>query len=161
MKKQKKLNSMRFLDQQKIPYEIIEYGDGDFHNAIEVADMLKLPYTQLYKTLVVQSLHNANNFYLAIIPANGELDLKKLSILTGEKKLQMASQKLTEDKTGLKVGGISSLSLVNKNWPVHLDITAIQHKQICMSAGQRGIQVILDRDDYLHAVKGKIADIAK
>ncbi|HRF98356.1 MAG TPA: hypothetical protein PLZ51_24275, partial [Aggregatilineales bacterium] len=49
-----KLNSMRILEQHKIPYEVLTYPDT-IHDAQEVAEVLGVPYFTVYKTLVVQS----------------------------------------------------------------------------------------------------------
>ncbi|MBC8171343.1 MAG: hypothetical protein H7X77_06710, partial [Anaerolineae bacterium] len=44
-----KLNSMRLLDQFKVPYEALEYPDT-IKDAEEVAEVLGIPYFMLYKT---------------------------------------------------------------------------------------------------------------
>ncbi len=48
-----KLNSMRLLEQNKIPYELVEYPD-DLRDAEVIAEVLGVPPFLVYKTLVAQ-----------------------------------------------------------------------------------------------------------
>jgi len=63
--------------------------------------------------------------------------------------LQRASQAEAERLTGLKVGGISALSLLSKGFAVHLDRSAESLDSIVVSAGQRGLNVRLQVEDFL------------
>lgn len=157
----KKPNSMRLLDQQKVPYEAIEYGsDDEFHDAEAVANMLGVPVQMVYKTLVVEAAGHPQPG-LAIIAANRELDLKALAAVMGVKKAAMASQRDAEKWTGLQVGGISALALGHKRWPVYLDRAALQCDHILVSAGQRGMQIRLSPHDLQGLIQARIADISR
>lgn len=157
----KKLNSMRLLDQQKIPYEAIAYGSGkEFHDAEAVANMLGVPVHIVFKTLVVE-VASSPKPSLAIIAADRELDLKALAVAMGVKKAAMASQRDAEKWTGLQVGGISALALSHKHWSVYLDRAAIDCEQILVSAGQRGVQIRLSPEDLLRLTQATLADISR
>ncbi|RMG74641.1 MAG: aminoacyl-tRNA deacylase [Chloroflexi bacterium] len=157
----KKLNSMRILEQHKIPYEVFEYPDS-IKDAEEVAEVLGVPYFTVFKTLVVQAVDRPDikNPYLAIIPSEKQLDLKKMAATAGVKKVRMASQKDAERLTGLQVGGISALALLQKQWDVYLDQSATQLQQIIISAGQRGTQLRVPVIPLLRVIRAKIADIS-
>jgi Cys-tRNA(Pro)/Cys-tRNA(Cys) deacylase len=137
-KKQKKLNSMRLLEQHRVGYEVFEF-DSDIHSAVGVAEAVGVPPAAVFKTLVVE--RPAGKPLLVVIPGPASLDLKALAALTGEKKLSMAVHADAERLTGLKVGGISPLALVQKRWDVVLDASADDHAAILISAGQRGINL--------------------
>jgi Cys-tRNA(Pro)/Cys-tRNA(Cys) deacylase len=158
MAKAKKLNSMRLLEANNIPYEVLEYDASAFHSADAVADMLGLPYHLVFKTLVVQPI-KAGKPMLAVLPADKPLDLKRMAATAGEKKVQMAAHKDAEKLTGLQVGGISALALTAKGWAVYLDSSATEHEHILMSAGQRGIQLRVPTAAFIRLVGAHIAEI--
>ena len=88
------------------------------------------------------------------------MDLKKLAQATGEKKLRMATQREAESLTGLQVGGISALALLNKGFKVYLDATAEAFDTILVSAGQRGINLQLAVADLVKVVNARLADLS-
>ncbi|MEL6149253.1 MAG: aminoacyl-tRNA deacylase [Chloroflexota bacterium] len=156
----KKLNSMRILEQHDIVYEAIQYPT-EIKDAEEVAEAVGIPYHMVFKTLVVESAKsNSAKPFLAIIPSDRQLDLKKMAAAAGEKKVQMAAQKDAEKQTGLQVGGISALALTQKNWNVYLDRSASELEHIVMSAGQRGTQLKVHTAAFIRLVHAQLADIS-
>lgn len=153
-----KLNSMRLLEQHKIPYEVIEYPD-DLRDAEEIAEVLGAPPFLVYKTLVVEPEGSGKPF-LVMIAANRHLDLKRLAAVAGAKKVRMASHKDAEAMTGLKVGGISALALTHKNWRVFLDQPATQHQHILISAGQKGLDLRVPTMALVGVLRARLADVA-
>jgi len=156
-----KLNSMRILEQHKVPYEALTYPD-DLHNAEDVADVLGLPYFMVYKTLVVQADDPGQRKpYLVIIPADSRLDLKKMAAAAGVKKVKMAGHKDAEAMTGLKVGGISALALTQKGWPVFLDQSATELEHIVISGGQRGVQLRVPVVPLVNLLRARLAELSQ
>lgn len=153
-----KLNSMRVLEQNKIPYEALNYPD-DIKDAEEVAEALGLPYFMVYKTLVVEP-EGANKPALVMIACERHLDLKKTAVAMGVKKVRMAAHKDAERLTGLKVGGISALALRDKNWPVYLDSPATELEHVCISAGQRGTQLRVPVTPLVTLLRVRLADVS-
>jgi Cys-tRNA(Pro)/Cys-tRNA(Cys) deacylase len=160
MAKAKKLNSMRLLEQHEVPYEVLEYDNSAFHSANEVADMLGVPYHIIFKTLVVESAKRARKPWLAVVPSDKVLDLKKMAAASGEKKAQLMAHAEAEKQTGLQVGGISALALMHKGWDVYLDSSAAELESILMSAGERGIQVRVPTNGFVRLVGATLADIS-
>ena len=115
---QEKTNSMRALEALKIPYEVFTFPP-EVHSASGVADAVGLPYEQVYKTLV--ALRPEGKPMLIMIASDRELDLKQVARSVGEKKVRMASHKEAEALTGLQVGGISALALLNRPLDVFID----------------------------------------
>lgn len=153
-----KLNSMRLLEQNMIPYEVLEFSD-ELRDAEEIAEVLGIPPFLVFKTLVVEP-DGGGKPMLCIIPADKRLDLKRLAALAGEKKVRMAAHKEAEAMTGLKVGGISALALVQKNWKVFLDKSASEHQHIVVSAGQRGVDLRVPTLALINLVRARVGEIA-
>ena len=155
-----KLKSMRVLDAQKIPYEALPY-DSSTRDAEEVAEQLGLPPFMVYKTLIVQSAtETSKKPYIAILPCDKQLDLKQMATACGEKKVKMAAHADAERLTGLQVGGISALMLLDKKWQIYLDKSASQLQNIVISAGQRGIQLRLPALAFISLTRARLVEIA-
>ncbi|MHB9032643.1 MAG: YbaK/EbsC family protein, partial [Anaerolineae bacterium] len=122
-----------------------------------VASVLNIPANRVYKTLVVIPPHGKP--VLAIVPGSKELDLKRLALVIDEKKLRMATKVEAEDLTGLQVGGISALALLNKGFRIFIDASAAQHDQILVSAGRRGINLEVAPADLIRIVKAKVVEL--
>jgi Cys-tRNA(Pro)/Cys-tRNA(Cys) deacylase len=152
-----KLNSMRVLDAQGVNYEVFTYAP-DRHSAIEVAELADVPPAQVYKTLVVQRVRGKP--LLVMIAGDRQLDLKRLAAALGEKKLAMAPQREAERLTGLQVGGISALALLNRGFEIVLDRAASEQGVIYLSAGQRGVNLRLAVDDILRVTGARLVEAA-
>ena len=158
-KKASKNLVVRLLEGKRIPYETREYDPDVFVTAPEVAQGIGMPANQVFKTLV--TLPDRGKPALAVLPADAELDLKALARAVGAKKARMAPLADAERMTGLKKGGISALALLNKGFQVVLDESAREFERIAMSAGVRGMQVILASDDFIRLTRARVAPIAR
>jgi len=157
-----KLNSMRILEQNDIPYEVLTYPD-DIKDAEEVAEVLGVPYFTVYKTLVVQAVDRPDikKPYLVMVASENQLDLKKMALAAGVKKVKMAAHSDAEALTGLQVGGISALALTAKNWPIFLDSEATELQHIVISGGQRGTQLRVPVVPLVNFLRVRIADVSR
>jgi Cys-tRNA(Pro)/Cys-tRNA(Cys) deacylase len=154
-----KTNAARVLDRLETRYELREYEvDPDDLSAETVATKVGLPPEQLFKTLVVRG--DRNGICLAIIPANEELDLKALARQTGDRKIDMVPLKEVQAATGYIRGGVTALAC-KKDYPVYVDELAQICDVISVSAGIRGLQILLDPEDYIRAVKARVVAITK
>ncbi|MEL7433416.1 MAG: YbaK/EbsC family protein [Chloroflexota bacterium] len=158
MAKKKKLNSMRLLEANDIPYEAISY-DASIKDAELVAEAVGLPEFTVFKTLMTYSVATEEAF-VAMIPANTQLDLKKLASAADEKKVKMMKHADAEKATGLQVGGISPLMIMDKNWIIFINSSATEHQQIVISAGQRGTQLRIPVTPLMALIRARVADIA-
>jgi Cys-tRNA(Pro)/Cys-tRNA(Cys) deacylase len=155
LKMAQKLNSMRLLDQHQVSYTVHEFPDT-IHSAMGVADQLGLPHEMVYKTLVV--FPGQGKPMLVIVPADREVNLKKLARSVGQKKVQMAPHKGAERLTGLQTGGISALALLHKNFPIYIDQSALDLERILVSAGKRGVDLELPVQDLIKVTKAKVIE---
>lgn len=149
----------RMLDQQKIAYELREYEvNEDELDAITVARKVNMPPEATFKTLVARG--DKTGVIMACIPGNAELDLKKFASATGNKKVELVAVKEIQALTGYIRGGVSPLG-TKKKYPFYLDQTALDHERLSVSAGQRGIQMILAPADLQRAAAATLVDLVK
>ena len=154
-----KTNAMRLLDQAKISYKTAEYEvDESDLSGVHLAQVLGVDVDCVFKTLVVRS--DKRNLYVFCIPAAQELDLKKCASVTGEKKLEMVQVKELLGLTGYIRGGCSPVGM-KKKFPTYFDETCQLFDRIYVSAGQRGIQMIVDPMKLAEYVDATLADITK
>ncbi|HEY5330293.1 MAG TPA: Cys-tRNA(Pro) deacylase [Acidobacteriaceae bacterium] len=155
----KKTNAARLLDTLSIPYELCAYDvDPDDLTAISVARKINLPAEQVFKTLV--TVTNDGEHLFAVIPGDAELDLKKLAVAAGARKAELASLKEVEPLTGYIRGGVTVLA-ARKPFRAFADETIELFDIISISAGLRGLQLILTPADYLRATAATLADLTK
>jgi len=154
-----KTNAVRLLDQMGIPYELREYGvDPEDLAAETVAAKIGFPPDQVFKTLVARG--DRNGPAMAVIPGDQELDLKALAAATGERKIQLVPVKELRALTGYIRGGVTALG-AKRNFPVFVDETIELFDVISISAGIRGLQILLAPADYLRATQGQIAALSQ
>jgi len=154
-----KTNAARLLDSLGIAYELRPYEvDPNDLTAISVARKINLPAEQVFKTLLAQT--NTGDHVFAVIPGDAELDLKKLAHAAGAKKAELASLKQVEPLTGYIRGGVTVMA-ARKPFPAFADETIELHDIISISAGQRGLQLILTPADYLRATAATLADLTQ
>ncbi len=154
-----KTNAARLLDAFGITYELRAYEvDPDDLTAVSVARKIGLPPEQVFKTLVTRTAAGGHLF--AVIPGDSELDLKKLAHAASAKKVELAPLKDVEPLTGYIRGGVTVLA-ARTAFPACADETIELHDVVSVSAGQRGLQLLLAPADYLRATNATLADLTK
>lgn len=147
------------LDSLGIQYDLREYEvDPNDLAAETVAAKIGLPPEQVFKTLVARG--DREGVCMAVIPGNASLDLKALAKVTRNRKIDTVPLNELLALTGYIRGGVTALG-AKKNYPVWLDETAILYDIISISAGQRGLQILIDPDEYRRAVSAEYVAIAK
>ena len=159
MKKQKKTNAARILDNLGISYEIREYKvDLDDLSAVHVAKEAGMPIEMVFKTLVARG--DKTGVLMAVIPGAMEVDLKALAVASGNKRVEMVHLKEVQALTGYVRGGCSPLG-AKKEYPVYLDSHVEEQPVIAVSAGIRGEQLLLSPADLIRAAHAVVASIAR
>ncbi|MFN2154614.1 MAG: aminoacyl-tRNA deacylase [Anaerolineae bacterium] len=154
-KRPPRTNAMRLLDAQQVDYQVLTFSP-DIHSATGVAETLGLDPASVYKTLVVQRAPGKP--LLVMIAGHREVDLKALAAAVGEKKLSMATHREAEELTGLQVGGISALMLLNQGFEVCIDRAAQVLDEVVVSAGQRGVNLRLRVADLVQVTGARWVD---
>ncbi len=111
-----KTNVMRMLDKHKIKYNHYNYTHTDAISATEVAQALNQNVEQVFKTLV--TISKSKKYYVFMLPANKELDLKKAAKSVNEKAIEMIKSKELLPLTGYIHGGCSPIGM-KKFFPQH------------------------------------------
>lgn len=150
--------AMKVLEGRKVAYEVVTYPTEE-RDAEAIARLLGVPPAELFKTLVVA--REGQKPLLVMLPADRQLDLKKLAQATGDKKLHLATHAQAEALTGLQVGGISPLALLNKGFVVYLDDSATAHSHIYLSAGRRGLNLKAPVAALLAIVKPRLCSVVQ
>jgi Cys-tRNA(Pro)/Cys-tRNA(Cys) deacylase len=154
-----KTNAARLLDSLGIAYELRGYEvDPQDLAAESVARKIGLPPEQVFKTLVARG--DRTGVLLAVVPGDAELDLKALARATGDRKAEVVALREVQPLTGYVRGGVTALA-GKKDYPTFVDETIELFDVVSVSAGVRGTQLLLAPADYLRAVHGSVAAIAK
>jgi Cys-tRNA(Pro)/Cys-tRNA(Cys) deacylase len=153
-----KTNAIRILESMGIAYELREYQvDESDLSAGTVAAKIGLPAEQVFKTLVARG--NRHGVCLAVVPGDSQLDQKALARLSGDRSVDVVPLKDVQPLTGYIRGGVTAIG-VKKTYPVYLDETAELFEIISVSAGVRGVQILLATADYIRATGAKVGAIA-
>lgn len=157
MKATKKTNAARILDKLGISYEIKNYEvDESDLSAVHVAQTIGMDVSTVYKTLVTRG--DKTGVLMAVIGGGEEINLKLLAKVSGNKNVEMIALKELLPLTGYVRGGCSPLG-AKKNYPVFIDAHALEHEKISISAGQRGMQIIISPKDLVTATNATVADL--
>ena len=158
MAKQKevKTNAMRILERMKIPFTHLTYECKEFEDGIQIADMLGLPHEKVYKTLV--TVGASKNYFVFVIPIEKELDLKAAARSVGEKSVAMIHVKEINQITGYIRGGCSPIGMKRK-FRTFIDDTVSLYDKVYVSAGIRGLQLVISPSDLIKASDGQPVDL--
>lgn len=155
--KHKKTNAARKLDELKITYRLMEYTVDEEHlDAVHVAAEVGMPAAQVFKTLVARG--DKSGIIFACIPGDGELDLKALAKISGNKRVELVALKEVLPLTGYIRGGCSPLG-AKKNYPVYMDACSNNWPEIAISAGLRGMQIVASPADLQRATQAVVAPL--
>jgi Cys-tRNA(Pro)/Cys-tRNA(Cys) deacylase len=154
-----KTNAVRIIEKQGIRYELREYEvDEDDLSGVHVAHSIGLPPAQVFKTLVARG--ERTGVLVACIPVDRELDLKELARASLNKKIDLVPLKEVQPLTGYMRGGVSPVGM-KKRYPAYLDESAFAWETISVSAGARGLQMLLAPEDLARAVSAARHAIAR
>lgn len=151
-------NALRLVKAAGIHYEVREYEvDENDLGAESAASKIGLDIGRVFKTLV--AVGDRTGPLVFVIPGNLELNLKKAALASADKTVSMLPLKELQNLTGYQRGGCSPIGL-KKKLPVFVDETAVLWDFVSVSAGARGIQMLLAPADLLALCEGKYADLA-
>lgn len=155
---QEKTNVMRILDQHRVPYMPHCYAGTGALSGLEAAKALGQDPARIFKTLVTVARSGRN--YVFVIPAEGELDLKKAAACVGEKAVEMLPLKALLPTTGYVHGGCSPIGM-KKLFPTVFHETAGALDTLMFSAGKIGYQVEVRLADLKELLPYRLADLTK
>lgn len=145
-------NYLQTLKERKIEYEIRKYPKA-IRDTTLVAQYINIPQNQLFKSLVVVATNSKP--LLVMIPSNMHLLIEELQTTLGIYSLRFATLEQAERYTGMKVGGISPLGILDKQIPIYISDAVLLYDWIVMSAGERGVSVKIATKDLLNIIEAK------
>ncbi|MGE7875859.1 Cys-tRNA(Pro) deacylase [Peribacillus muralis] len=154
-----KTNAMRILDNHSIEYGMMSYDarDGKI-DGITVAEKIGKDPESVFKTLVTHS--GPQQLYVFVIPVATELDMKKAAKAAGAKKMEMLAVKDLQKSTGYIRGGCSPIGM-KKQYPTFIDESASNLREIIVSAGRIGTQIVLHPADFLEITQAESVALIK
>jgi Cys-tRNA(Pro)/Cys-tRNA(Cys) deacylase len=156
-----KTNAMRILEKLSIPYETCSYEDQEDHElslgaALFIANKLGIDPDAVFKTIVMSS--ETKELFVFCLPAGSEVNLKKARTITGVKDIKPIKPDALLSATGYVRGGCSPIGM-KKNYPLFIDESLFLQDKVYISAGVRGVQLILTPENLVLATQAQIADI--
>ena len=156
-----KTNAMRILDGLKIPYEVSSYEDDGEHElakgaALRLAQKIEVPPECVFKTIVMRT--ESKEICVFCQSAVSEINLKKARNAAGCKEISPVKSEDLLGLTGYIRGGCSPLGMKRK-FRTFIDETVLLCDFICISGGQRGIQIKLKPDDLIKACDAVVCDL--
>lgn len=154
-----KTNAVRLLEQAGIAFELRPYTvDESDLSAESVAAKIGLPQEQVFKTLLCQG--DVTGYLFALLPAGTELDPRLLAKASGNKRAEMTPLRDVQAVTGYIRGGVSPLG-ARKSYPVYIDETIQLWEVVSISAGMRGLQILLAPEDLIRITSATLADLIR
>ena len=154
-----KTNACRLLDALAVRYETREYTvDPDDLSGETVAKKIGLPPEQVFKTLLCRVDHERIVF--AVLSVADELDFKKLAGAVGGRRAELVSIKEVQPLTGYIRGGVTVFGS-KKTFPVFAEETIQLFDMISVSAGVRGLQILLSPTNYIRAAEAQLVDLVR
>lgn len=156
-----KTNAMRILDGLKIPYEVSTYEDDGEHElakgaALRLAEKIGVQPECVFKTIVMRTENKEICVFCQ--SAVSEINLKKARNAAGCKEISPVKPEELLGLTGYIRGGCSPLGMKRK-FRTFIDETVLLCDFICISGGQRGIQIKLKPDDLIKACDAVVCDL--
>jgi Cys-tRNA(Pro)/Cys-tRNA(Cys) deacylase len=153
-----KTNAARILEQRGIAFRLREYPirQDEHLDAVAVAKLVGLPPESVFKTLVGRG--DRHGPCMAVLPGPATLDLKALARASGDRSVSLLALKEVTPLTGYVRGGVTALG-AKKTLPVYLDESALMLEQIAVSAGRKGLQILLAPGDYARATNAKVVKL--
>ena len=150
---------MRILDKANISYKAksYEYEINDL-SGVHAAEALGYDPDMVFKTIVTTG--DKTGPVVFCLPSEKELNLKEAAKISGNKKLEMVHVKDLFHLTGYLRGGCSPIGM-KKTFPTYIDISINNTREISISAGQRGKQVVINSKTLIAFISAQVASITQ
>jgi len=157
----KKTNAMRILEGLKIPFEAKEYDDDGEHvlekgAAGRMAEKLGVDAAMVFKTIVMRT--ESREICVFCQSALYEINLKKARQAAGCKEINPVKPEELLGLTGYIRGGCTPIGM-KKQFRTFIDDSILEQEHVCVSGGQRGLQIILKPEDLIKACKAQVCDL--
>lgn len=156
-----KTNAMRILEGLKINYEAEAYDDDKEHvlekgAAVRMAEKLGVEPGMVFKTIVMRT--ETREICVFCQSAVSEINLKKARQAAGCKEINPVKPEELLGLTGYIRGGCTPIGM-KKKFRTFIDEHVQLYDKVCISGGQRGIQIKLAPDDLIRATDAVVCDL--
>ena len=156
-----KTNAMRILDGLKIPYDVSTYEDDGEHElakgaALRLAEKIGVEPECVFKTIVMRT--ETKEVCVFCQSADSEINLKKARNAASCKEISPVKPEELLGLTGYIRGGCSPLGMKRK-FRTFIDETVLLCDFVCISGGQRGVQIKLKPEDLIKACDAVVCDL--
>jgi Cys-tRNA(Pro)/Cys-tRNA(Cys) deacylase len=143
--------AIRFLKGRNIFHKVIEYEHLE-KGAVFASQAIGISLEKTIKTLVVELVPGGH--CLVLMPGTKTISLKKLAQVTQAKRAALVDTHTAEKITGYLVGGISPFG-TRKRFPVFIAADLLDHGEVAINGGKRGIMLIMRPTDIASALAAK------
>ena len=152
---------MRILEGLNIPFEACEYEDDGEHElakgaAVRFAEKIGAAPETVFKTIVMRT--ETKEICVFCQSAQTEINLKKARQAAGCKEIAPVKPEELLAITGYIRGGCTPIGM-KKKFRTFIDETVILHDKVCISGGQRGLQIKIKPDDLIRATDALVCDL--
>ena len=150
----------QYLDKIGVDHKILEHRT--VYTALDAATTMKRKLNEVAKSLLVKADHD---YYVVIIPADYNLDFKKLArcigLQTGKKikVVKIPGEKIMEEALKIKAGAMSAFGSLHK-LPVYVDKGLVKAKKAVFSAGSFNHSVEMAVKDFIKTEKAHLGSFS-
>lgn len=155
MSKHIKTNALRILDKNKIPYKILIYECEEFIDAVQIANICKVPVERSFKTLIAQG--KSGKYYIFVMRADKHIELKKAAICANEKSISLIPTKECLKVSGYKRGSVSPVG-TKKLYETFFHEDMKKFETIFVSGGKKGISIEVNPNELANIINAKFAE---
>ncbi|MBU0455601.1 MAG: YbaK/EbsC family protein [Pseudomonadota bacterium] len=142
---------VQLLQKQNVPYQIIEHAAAG--RSEEVSKIRGTLLCEGAKAMVLKGIdsNKTDVFFLAILPADKNIDLGKVKKHFSLKKITFASPEKAQELTQCEIGAIPPFSF-HEQLKLLVDEGIKKNARVAFNAGSLTQSVILNTPDYLKVV---------
>ncbi|HEX7171435.1 MAG TPA: YbaK/EbsC family protein [Candidatus Limnocylindria bacterium] len=122
----------------------------------ESADLQGIPLGALLRTLVVR--RGKDDYLFVLVPGGRRFDWPKLRAHLGVSRLSLPDADEARDVTGYERGAITPFG-ATRAWPVLVDRAALEHENVAIGGGARGVNLHVRPGDLAAHLGAEIVDI--
>ncbi|WP_309079952.1 Cys-tRNA(Pro) deacylase [Zhihengliuella sp.] len=141
-----------------VPFALHAYrhdpASGSF--GLEAAEALGVEPARVFKTLMIRL--EPEEFALALVPVDRQLDLKATAAALGVKRAALAEPAAVERRSGYVLGGVSPFGQRRPHRLV-ADASVLAASTVFVSGGRRGLEIEIAGPDLLAATDGTTAGL--
>lgn len=141
------------LDASGVRYSVVRTAPAS--SAEESASLQGVDVDQLLKTIVVRK---AGDHVFVLVPANREIDWRKLRAALGVSRASIPPRDEAESITGFTVGAITPFGSLSP-LPVVVDATALELNVVALGGGERGVNIHISPSALMEATGATAADV--